>query len=192
METDEDLELPQSLTAAMAFVLDVLRSEPWKHCFDLEPYPTFLSAEATDRSFGPISPECERPSDHFRIFGQEGAGGHMAFWLARPGAALTDQPVVFLGSEGEAVVIARDLSDLLWLLAQGYGPVEAGMPEWRRADWAAVERPELVAIAEQHAPGRRRPAQELVAAAQQEFPDFERYYLAKWCPEVAALAPHSV
>lgn len=170
----------------MTLVLEVLRTEPWEHCFDLEPYPAFLSAAATDRSFGPISPECERPSDHFRIFGQEGAGGHMAFWLVRPDTALTDQPVVFLGSEGEAVVVARDLSGLLWLLAQGYGPVEAAMPEWRRDDWTAVERPEFTEIAEQHAPGRRRPVQELVTAAQQEFPDFEHFYLTTWCPEAIA------
>jgi hypothetical protein len=186
VETGEDLELPQALAAAMALVVDVLRSEPREHGFDLEPYPAFLSAQATDRSFGPISPECERPSDHFRIFGLEGAGGHVAFWLVRPGAALTDQPVVFLGSEGETVVVARDLSGLLWLLAQGYGPVEAGMPEWRRDDWSAVERPGLVEIAEQHAPGERRPVHELLAAAQQEFPNFERFYLATWWPEVTA------
>lgn len=182
METGEDLELPPVLGDAMAFVLDVLRSEPWEHCFDLEPYPAFLSAQATDRSFGPIRPESERPSGHFRIFGQEGAGGHMAFWLVRSGAALTDQPVVLLGSEGEAVVVARDLSGLLWLLAQGYGPVEAGIPEWRRAEWSAVERPGLVEIAERYAPGHRRPVQELVAAAQQEFPDFEQFYQATWRP----------
>jgi hypothetical protein len=189
VETGEDLELPPALAAAMALVLDVRRLDPWEHCFDLEPCPAFLSAQATDRSFGPISPECERPSGHFRIFGLEGAGGHMAFWLVRPGAVLTDQPVVFLGSEGEAAVVTRDLSDLLWLLAQGYGPVEAGMPEWRRPGWSAVERPGLVAIAERHAPGRRRPVHELVAAAQREFPDFERFYLGTWWPEATAPAP---
>lgn len=114
----------------------------------------------------------------------------MAFWLVRPGSvALTDQPVVFLGSEGEAVVVARDLADLLWMLAQGHGPVEAVLPEWRRDDWSAVERPGLVAIAERYAPGRRRPVQELVTAAQQEFPDFEEFYLGTWWPEVLTLGP---
>jgi hypothetical protein len=182
VETDEDLDLPPALAAALALVLDVRRNEPWEHGFDLEPYPAFLSAQATDRSFGPISPECERPSGHFRVFGLEGAGGHMAFWLVRRGVPLTDQPVVFLGSEGEAVVVTSDLADLLWMLAQGYGPMEAGMPEWRRADWSAVERPRLVAIAERYAPGRRRPVQELIAAAQQEYLDFEQFYLGTWWP----------
>jgi DNA primase len=91
---------------------------------------------------------------------------------------VTDQPVVFLGSEGEAVVVARDLSGLLWLLAQGYGPVEVAMPQWRRDDWSAVERPGMVEIAKQYAPGQRRPVEEVVVAAQQEFPDFEHFYLA--------------
>lgn len=174
------MRLPPELASALALVLDIRRDEPWEQWIDLEPYPAFLSAGATDRSFGSFGLESERPSRHFRIFGLEGAGGQMAFWLVKAGAALTGQPVVFLGSEGEAVVVARDLADLLWLLAQGYGPMEAAMPQWRRAGWTAVERPGLVAIAERYAPGRRGGVPELVAAAQREYPGFERFYLGTW------------
>ncbi|GAA2605373.1 hypothetical protein GCM10010304_64130 [Streptomyces roseoviolaceus] len=38
---------------------------------------------------------------------------------------MADRPVVFLGSEGDTAVVARDLNDFLWLLADGYGPLEA-------------------------------------------------------------------
>lgn len=61
----------------------------------------------------------------FRVFGQDGTGGYAAFWLVREGRGLVEQPVVFLGSEGETGVIARDLADFLWLLAGGVGPWEA-------------------------------------------------------------------
>lgn len=59
----------------------------------------------------------------FRVFGQDGTGGYAAFWLVREGRGLVEQPVVFLGSEGETGVIARDLADFLWLLVEaGSGP----------------------------------------------------------------------
>lgn len=63
----------------------------------------------------------------FRIFGQDGTGGLAAFWLVRMGESIAGQPVVFLGSEGETGVVARDLAAYLWLLADGYGPLEATM-----------------------------------------------------------------
>jgi hypothetical protein len=55
--------------------------------------------------------------DDFRVFGQNGAGGYAAFWLVRHDEDLADQPIVFLGSEGETAVVARDLPDVLRLLA---------------------------------------------------------------------------
>jgi hypothetical protein len=61
----------------------------------------------------------------FRFFGQDGSGGQAGIWLRDPEAAIETQPVVFLGSEGELAVIARDLHDYLWLLANGVGPLEA-------------------------------------------------------------------
>ncbi|MDJ0345135.1 hypothetical protein QMK19_31840 [Streptomyces sp. H10-C2] len=60
--------------------------------------------------------------DSFRVFGQDGTGGYAAFWLVRPGRSLVEQPVVFLGSEGDVGVVARDLAGYLWLLAEGFGP----------------------------------------------------------------------
>lgn len=52
----------------------------------------------------------------------------MALWLIHPGAEFVAQPVVFFGSEGDVGVVARDLGDFLWLLADGAGPMEAVEP----------------------------------------------------------------
>ncbi|MFI2431741.1 hypothetical protein [Streptomyces sp. NPDC018693] len=83
--------------------------------------------------------------DAFRVFGRDGTGGYAAFRPVRPvrpDAELVDQPVVFLGSEGKTGVVARNLSDFLWVLADGLGPLEATdaydtgllLPPERRAD----------------------------------------------------------
>ncbi|MFI8266555.1 hypothetical protein [Streptomyces sp. NPDC085665] len=60
--------------------------------------------------------------DRFRVFGQDGTGGYAALWLIRPDRVLVEQPIVFLGSEGETGVVALDLGTFLWLLADGFGP----------------------------------------------------------------------
>ncbi|MGW6057436.1 hypothetical protein [Streptomyces sp. NPDC055189] len=91
--------------------------------------------------------------------------------LTRPDRAPADQPVVFLGSEGETGVIARDLDDFLWLLAGGLGPREAATSHTS----GQVPHPheQLTAVAERCAPGRRRPAADVARLAAHEFPDFE-------------------
>jgi len=61
----------------------------------------------------------------FRVFAQDGSGGVVAFWLVHDGKPYEEQPIVFLGSEGEIGPIACDLADFLYLLAGGVGPYEA-------------------------------------------------------------------
>ena len=68
------------------------------------------------------NPDAER---EFRIFAQDGGGGVVAFWLVHAGKPYEEQPIVFLGSEGEVGPIACDLADFLYLLAGGVGPYEA-------------------------------------------------------------------
>jgi hypothetical protein len=65
----------------------------------------------------------------FYVFGADGAGGGVAFWLVKD-APLAKQPVVYIGSEGEGSVrpVAKDLPDFLELLAAGLGPSEAPYP----------------------------------------------------------------
>ena len=92
---------------------------------DFEPYRDFLSPEETTDWFRAWTGNNEADGTCFRIFGQDGTGGYAAFWITDPERALLDQPVVFLGSEGETGVIAEDFSSYLWLLAAGIGPFEA-------------------------------------------------------------------
>ncbi|MFF4453234.1 SMI1/KNR4 family protein [Streptomyces goshikiensis] len=101
---------------------------------DFEPFPAFLSAAETTDWFQAWTGNSELDGNDFRVFGQDGTGGYAAIWLIRPGRPLAEQPVVFLGSEGETGVVARDLGDFLWLLADGFGPWEAATsyePDWK-------------------------------------------------------------
>ncbi len=137
---------------------------------EFEVYEQFEHPDETAWWFRQWTGNQEADGGEFRFFGMEGAGGYVGLWLAREGRPLTEQPVVFLGSEGQTAVMAADLASFLWLLAQGIGPWEAvdgGEPE-------GVD-PGAVAIAERHAPDSRRPWQEILRLAREEFPDFEGY-----------------
>ncbi|CAM5288144.1 hypothetical protein [Streptomyces avidinii] len=95
-----------------------------------------------------------------------------AFWLIRPSRPPAEQPVVFLGSEGETGVVARDPGDFLSLLADGFGgPWEAATSY--EPDWNARPDQELAAIAEGFAPHQRRTAAAVIELAAEEFPDFD-------------------
>jgi hypothetical protein len=71
---------------------------------------------------------------------------------------------------GDHGVIAADLADLLWLLADGSGPCEAVAAP----DRPSRPNPELTAIAERHAAAARKSAAEVIALARERFPQFER------------------
>ncbi|WP_190093968.1 SMI1/KNR4 family protein [Streptomyces melanogenes] len=131
-------------------------------------YEKFCSAEATTDWLRQWTANPELDGDAYRVFGQDGNGGLAALWLARAGRPLSEQPVVFLGSEGESGVVAGSLSDFLWVLADGFGPKEAALYEERGS------RPdvELAELAARHATTPRRPAREIIAEAQTEFETF--------------------
>ena len=135
---------------------------------DFEPYQEFRPDEDT-AYWLPLWTGTDRlnPKD-FLVFGQDGSGGYAIIWLAREEAPVTEQQVVFLGSEGEHGVIASDLADFLWLLADGSGPMEAV----EQPDRPSRPKPELIAIAERHAPQARKSAAEVVALARQRFGHF--------------------
>jgi hypothetical protein len=168
-QAPEDLTLP----TALAEVVEVGFEWEWdeetdeaRGC-DFEPYG-LEAPEKTAWWFRLWTGNEEADGREFRFFGATGAGDYAGFWLVRPGAPITEQPVVYIGSEGQRGVIARDLGDLLWLFADGFGPEEAFSDPGRE-----TERNEAFqAIAERHAPGGRRPAAEIVAAARAEFPGF--------------------
>jgi hypothetical protein len=103
------------------------------------------------------------------VFGQDATGGMAAFWLVRAGEPVAAQPVVFLGSEGDVAVVARDLGSYLWLLAAGFGPLEAAMHPDHESEPVVDER--LVALARRCAPTVSSDVAELLGAARAEFPD---------------------
>nr|WP_051065307.1 hypothetical protein [Nocardiopsis potens] len=135
---------------------------------DFEMYEALEDPEETAWWFRQWTGNPEADGREYRFFGMEGSGGYTGLWLAREGRPLPEQPVVFFGSEGELLVLAADLGSFLWLLAQGVGPVEA-------LDWDDPKDPcpRTAEIAERHAPGGRRPPEEILGRAREEFPHFE-------------------
>jgi hypothetical protein len=166
MLNDEDRKFPSALAAVAGVTFDYDNDDG----VDYEPYDEFLSPEETTAWFRAWTGNGEVNGDAFRVFGQDGTGGLVAFWLVRPEKALADQPIAFLGSEGDLGVIARNLRCYLWLLADGFGPFEAV----EYPDRTSRPNPELTAIAEQYAPGLRQPAKTAIREAMEEFPDFNR------------------
>ncbi|MEU8703772.1 SMI1/KNR4 family protein [Streptomyces sp. NPDC048565] len=136
--------------------------------FDFEPRADFESAEWTTGLLRSWTGNNDTDGDAYLVFGQDGTGGQAMIWRVRPGRPLADQPIVFLGSEGERGVIAGSLSDFLWVLADGYGPMEAAEGD----DFESEPDELLIRIAERHATTPRRTAQEIVTEARAEFPAF--------------------
>ncbi|MET8630233.1 SMI1/KNR4 family protein [Kitasatospora sp. NPDC004669] len=167
MTATDDRRFPTALAAALAVPFDYNGGAG----IDFEPFDTFLCAEDTTDWLRAWTGNDELTGENFRVFGQDGSGGYAAFWLARPDRPLTDQPVVFMGSEGETGVIAADLADLLWVLAAGIGPSEASTDH--HLDQKPNPSPQRTAIAEQFAPNRWRPAKAIIEQAGKEFPDFD-------------------
>ncbi|MEU9798980.1 SMI1/KNR4 family protein [Streptomyces sp. NPDC051000] len=167
MTPNEDRLFPTALAAALAIRLDRIGEDG----VDFEPFAAFLSADETTDWFRAWTGNSELDGDDFRVFGQDGTGGYAAFWLVRPGRPLAEQPVVFLGSEGETGVVARDLAAFLWLLADGFGPFEAATSY--EPDCVPHPDRELTALAERCAPDHRAPATAVIEQATQEFPGFE-------------------
>ncbi|WP_329336040.1 SMI1/KNR4 family protein [Streptomyces sp. NBC_00663] len=136
---------------------------------DFEPYAAFLTADDTTDWLRQWTGNHDLDGAAYRIFGQDGTGGAAALWCAREDGQLADQPVVFLGSEGETGVVAGSLSDFLWVLADGFGPLEAALFPTRDPRPNA----HLTALAHRHATTPRRPAHAIFAAARAEFPTFD-------------------
>lgn len=160
---DEDRGLPP----ALADLARIDFSYADDDSIDFEPYEVFLPTEETAREIRAWTGDDES-GEAYRIFGQDGSGGLAALWLARPGRPLTEQPVVFLCSEGACGVVAGSLSDFLWMMADGVGPFEAVFFKAR----TGRAHSELTELAERHAVTPRRSAEEIIESAQAEFPSF--------------------
>lgn len=125
---------------------------------DFQPSDEFDSLEETAEWWAAWTDNEDAGVPPFRFFGQDGSGGHAAVWLRDRDAAIETQPVVYLGSEGELAVIAKNLGDYLWLLANGVGPLEA-VDDLTRVPEPI---PELIALA----PGEPRSIEAVRAEAE--------------------------
>ncbi|MBB4966641.1 SMI1/KNR4 family protein [Saccharothrix violaceirubra] len=155
---------PPALAAALDREFDYADGEG----VDFEPCREFGD---TGRTASWLRRWTEVPLDaaDFLVFGQDGTGGCAACRRVRDTDDLEAQPVALFGSEGEVGVVARNLGDFRWLLAGGFGPLEAV----EYPDSTMRPDPELREIAVAHSPAPRTAGQ-VIAAARAEFPDFAR------------------
>ncbi|GGS86153.1 SMI1/KNR4 family protein [Streptomyces griseoviridis] len=137
---------------------------------DVEPFESVLSADETTEWFRAWTGSGDLNGDDFRVVGQDGTGGNAALRLVRPGRELVEQPIVFLGSEGETGAVARDLGAFLWLLADGFGPWEAATSYEPGPDRAPRADRGLAAVAERFAPKRRARQRRSSRGAHGSFP----------------------
>ncbi len=157
--------MPELLRALLALEFDYADGER----IDFEPFDGFLSAQETQDWLRAWTGSEEVEGADFLVFGQDGTGGYAAIWTVRRDLPLLDQPVVFLGSEGEKGVVASTAHDFLWLLAGGLGPFEAvAYPDEK------PENGQFAAFAMTHSPESRKSALEVLSRAKSEFPDFEQ------------------
>ncbi|WP_432536963.1 SMI1/KNR4 family protein [Kineococcus arenarius] len=182
----EHLQLPEPLAAAHR--LGFHHGDGGGQGVDHDPFESFWSAQETAGWIRNWTGNPHLEGREFRMFGEEGSGGVVGFWMVRGGVPVEAQPVAFFGSEGERVVLARDLASFLWLLADDIGPWDAALfadPDldhdsdleqeeepWSRADIAEVAR--------RYAPDAARTARQIVLEAQAEFPEFGDL-VQGWC-----------
>ncbi|RAG87674.1 SMI1/KNR4 family protein [Streptacidiphilus pinicola] len=176
MTATEDLRFPPGLAEAMALPFDYRLGEG----VDFEPYEEFLTAEDTTEWFRRWVGNPELAEDEFRLrlFGRNRGGGRVGFWLTRPDQPLVDQPVVVLGSEGEAVVVARSLGDFLWLLAGGFGPWEAATGP--HGDWVPQPDEAFASLARRYAADHEQTPTAVIEQAALEFPDLDETIMEFW------------
>jgi hypothetical protein len=176
----DDRTFPAALAALSGIEFpwdhDETTENPAPSNIDYEPYDEFDSAEETTDWIRAWTGNQELDGAAFRVFGQDGTGGLATLWLVRPGRPLTEQPVAFFGSEGEAGVVATNLGEFLWLLAGGVGPQEAV----EFGSDSGVPHDELRAVAEKYSGTELRTPGEVLAAARAEFPGFART-VESWC-----------
>lgn len=123
----DDVALPAALAevAEIGFDFEWDEETDETNSCDFEPYKEFEAPEETAEWFRQWTGNDEADGQQFRFFGSTGAGDYAGFWIIRPGVDVTRQPVVYIDSNGELGVVARNLDDLLWLFANGSSPAKA-------------------------------------------------------------------
>ena len=162
--TQFDQTLPELLARLNALDYDYADGDG----IDFESYAEFLSAEETTGWFRAWTGNETVDGSCFRVFGQDGTGGYAAFWITQLDRPIHEQPIVFMGSEGETGVVASDLDSYLWLLAAGYGPCEA--ISYSVEDGSPNE--QFLAFARQNSTVDQMSARTVQELAQSKYPNF--------------------
>lgn len=118
----------------------------------------------------PLS-KAEEHEAEFYVFGADGTGSNAAFWLVHDAPPI-EQPVVFIGSEGDDNrPVAKNLPDFLALLAAGIGPKESA---YLQDVENAQPLPAFKALLDKYFPGYPvRSPKEIVEDAVAQYGDFE-------------------
>ena len=167
--------MPNTWTTDLPSVLASLHQIEFDYAdgegIDFEPYPKILDSQSTRDWFRAWTGNDIVTGEEFRVFGLDGTGGYAAFWLVRSNEAILEQPVIFLGSEGERGVVSRSFDEYLWLLAAGIGPMEA--VEYGAAPTDAGDK--FLSFAKTHSRIAKVAPEELLRLASEAFPDFSNW-----------------
>ena len=138
---------------------------------DFRPFDEFVCPAETQAWIQNWTGNQALTGEQFLFFGRDSTGGYSGIWQAIAGADVLDQPIIFLGSDGDAAVIAKNFSDYLWLLAYCHTGCE--VCTFVQDDMAPD--PVFLTFAEKHASTERRLPSAIVAEANALHPDFEGY-----------------
>lgn len=136
---------------------------------DFEPYQNFISQNDADQWLKAWTGNSQVNANSLLVFGQDGTGGYAAFWMINRDKDILDQPLVFLGSEGETGVVAKDFNDYLWLLAQNHGPLES--IEYSE-DTLKINN-DFLNFAELNSKSTSRSVSKIIRDAQNSYPNFK-------------------
>jgi hypothetical protein len=148
----------------------------------------FVIYDARPAHFMAPLPKADEHEAEFYAFGADGSGSTVAFWLVHD-APLAEQPVVFIGSEGDDNrPVAPNLPDFLALLAAGIGPREAAYPD---DEPSPAPVPSVNDVLNKYYPGHpRRSPKQIVDDATAQYGDFaariEELYYEQRMAELAA------
>ncbi|MBD8088995.1 SMI1/KNR4 family protein [Pseudomonas fluorescens] len=146
-------------------ILAELHKLPFEHKdgdgIDFEPFQDFLDASKVESFLKEWTGNDEIKADNFAVFGRDSFGGLVGFWIIDTEKAVEDQPIIFLGLEGEHMVAANNLDDYLWLLAGNHGAREAH--EFIHDHLPHDEN--FTRFAEQHSSSEKRPPSVIVREA---------------------------
>jgi hypothetical protein len=123
---DEGAAAPGKFPGALTELRSIITG-PIQRQLDLWGYESF------NETYKPSDWTRNKASDETLFtFGKDGVGGQALIWMRNPKAPLLENPVAFLGRDGEVAVIATTFAKFARLLSLGIGPfaiASDGVPE---------------------------------------------------------------